>query len=95
MRQQSTNHSEMLMRADVYTATGRLVKSFDVTAVPVHSLDETLRKAMGNKAKQARVVRHPEGVERGECVGVVDKNGPSAFKLDEFNSRRAFTGRTW
>lgn len=80
-------------RCDVYTRTGRLVTSFDITAVPMPDFEETVRKAMPRTASVGRIIQHQEGVLKGRCVAEVK---PEALApADRFNSKRAFEGRAW
>lgn len=87
---------ELQLRADVYSPTGKLLRSFDVTAIPEGELAETLRAQMGYAAKETRVVQHQPEQVKGPCVMTVDrKSGMVAKILDHFPSRRAFAGKAW
>jgi hypothetical protein len=83
-----------MLRADVYTATGKLKTSFDITAVPVDDRVDVLRRALKGNAKEARVVAHPEGQTKGKCIATVDLNTATQV-VDGFPSRRAFGDRGW
>ena len=85
-------------RCDVYSATGKLLRSFDITAVPVLDFEDVVRKAMGSNAKVAHIVQHEKGVLLGRRIAEVMP--PLAvvpdvpLNSDYFNDG-LLRGRTW
>lgn len=86
-------------RCDVYSATGKLLRSFDITAVPVCDFEDFVRKAMGPSAKVAHIVQHEKDVLLGRRIAEVMPPLAAVpdvpLNSDRFNSQRAFCGRTW
>ena len=108
MTDTTSNHSRTVepvdgegdqFRCDVYSRVGKLLRSFDITAIPVIDFEEIVRSAMGNDAKVAHIVQHEKDVLLGRRIAEVMPplhavpNTP--LNPDRFNSRRALTGVSW
>ena len=82
-------------RCDVYSATGKLLRSFDITAVPLWDVESVVRKAMVRGAKVAHLVQHPEGVLLGRRIAEVKPEALTAEGADSFRSRLLLGGKSW